>query len=243
MPLLWGLSLSAELTWNHMSNGSVIAPNGGLNLINAMAGLKYSPNYRDYRIPAQRKMPEVPRKFSTELIVSGGVRQLYYKDKQSFGIGSIDVAEFYPLTNYYRMGVGADLFFDPVFGEVNSAVDGNAVETSYKRTYITKDVLWNKLRAGISWQNELIIDRLTAGIHLGLYLYDPIKNKEPYTEAANGAVHKGLFYGYDISKEDGWLYSRASLKYAITNHVFAAVGLKTHLQKAEFIEWGLGYKF
>ncbi|MFM2292221.1 MAG: hypothetical protein RIS29_2034 [Bacteroidota bacterium] len=243
VPLLWGLSLSAELTWNHMSNGSVIAPNGGLNLINAMAGLKYSPNYRDYRIPAQRKMPEVPRKFSTELIVSGGVRQLYYKDKQSFGIGSIDVAEFYPLTNYYRMGVGADLFFDPVFGEVNSAVDGNAVETSYKRTYITKDVLWNKLRAGISWQNELIIDRLTAGIHLGLYLYDPIKNKEPYTEAANGAVHKGLFYGYDISKEDGWLYSRASLKYAITNHVFAAVGLKTHLQKAEFIEWGLGYKF
>lgn len=243
VPLLWGLSLSAELTWNHMSNGSVIAPNGGLNLINAMAGLKYSPNYRDYRIPAQRKMPEVSRKFSTELIVSGGVRQLYYKDKQSFGIGSIDVAEFYPLTNYYRMGVGADLFFDPVFGEVNSAVDGNVVETSYKRTYITKDVLWNKLRAGISWQNELIIDRLTAGIHLGLYLYDPIKNKEPYTEAANGAVHKGLFYGYDISKEDGWLYSRASLKYAITNHVFAAVGLKTHLQKAEFIEWGLGYKF
>ena len=243
VPLLWGLSLSAELTWNHMSNGSVIAPNGGLNLINAMAGLKYSPNYRDYRIPAQRKMPEVPRKFSTELIVSGGVRQLYYKDKQSFGIGSIDVAEFYPLTNYYRMGVGADVFFDPVFGEINSNAAGNAVETSYKRTYITKDVLWNKLRAGISWQNELIIDRLTAGIHLGLYLYDPIKNKEPYTEAANGAVHKGLFYGYDISKEDGWLYSRASLKYAITNHVFAAVGLKTHLQKAEFIEWGLGYKF
>lgn len=246
VPLLWGLSLSAELTWNHMSNGSVIAPNGGLNLINALAGLKYSPNYRDYRIPAQRKMPEVPRKFSTELIVSGGVRQLYYKDNyinsspsktpiyKYYPIGSISFAVFRPLTNYYRMGLGIDAFYDGVY-------DGH--ETRYDRTFLQVNKFENKLRAGISWQNELIIDRLTAGIHLGLYLYDPIKNKEPYTEAANGAVHKGLFYGYDISKEDGWLYSRASLKYAITNHVFAAVGLKTHLQKAEFIEWGLGYKF
>jgi hypothetical protein len=132
------------------------------------------------------------------------------------------------------MGLGIDAFYDGVY-------DGHEIE--YQRTFLQVNKFENKLRAGISWQNELIIDRLTAGIHLGLYLYDPIKNMEPYTEALHGAVHKGLIYGYNISKEDGWLYSRASLKYAITNHVFAAVGLKTHLQKAEFIEWGLGYKF
>ena len=52
-----------------------------------------------------------------------------------------------------------------------------------------------------------------------------------------------MFYNYDIEKEDGWFYTRASLQYALTNHIFLSLGLKTHLQKAEFIEWGLGYRF
>jgi hypothetical protein len=52
-----------------------------------------------------------------------------------------------------------------------------------------------------------------------------------------------MLYKYDIEKEDGWFYTRASLQYAISKHLFISLGLKTHLQKAEFIEWGLGYRF
>jgi hypothetical protein len=120
---------------------------------------------------------------------------------------------------------------------------GSQTDTKFQRTYIEKNELRNKVRAGLSWRHELLIGRLTAGFHFGLYLYDPIKNLEPMKNGIKPEGNKPLIYGYDIDKEDGWLYTRAVAKYAITNHLFASIGLKTHLQKAEFIEWGLGFKF
>jgi hypothetical protein len=103
--------------------------------------------------------------------------------------------------------------------------------------------LKNKLRVGTSWHHELLLGRLTAGFDFGIYLYDPLKNMSPYADATSGSLNKPLIYSYDINKEDGWFYSRATLKYTLDNHLFISLGLKTHLQKAEFIEWGLGYRF
>ena len=253
IPLGKGFSLSAEYTWNHMSNGSVIAPNEGLNLLNSLIGIKYSPNYQTYRIPQQREIRHLTRNFTTEIIASGGIRQLYYQDHKFFPCGSLTIAEFYPLSNFYQMGLGVDLFYDGVFGEVNASSVSSENETKYIRTYITSDELKNKLRAGISWQHELIIGKLTAGIHIGVYLYNQVKYLEPVNKTTNKLVdpmpEKGIIYSYDINPnskdngEDGWLYTRASLKYSLSKHIFASIGLKTHLQKAEFIEWGLGYRF
>jgi len=243
VPLPLGLSLTGDFGWNHASNGSIIQPNSGINMINAFIGLKYLPNYKNLIPPAKQNIPDISKRLTTEIIVSGGIRQLYYKDNRYFSIGSVTIAEFYPITNYYRMGLGVDAFYDGVFGEVNSSGVASENETKYARTYIKSDVLSNKIRAGISWQHELMIGKLTAGFHFGLYLYNPIKNLEPYASATTSSLKKPFIYSYDIEKEDGWLYTRASLKYALSEHVFASIGLKTHLQKAEFIEWGLGYRF
>lgn len=38
------------------------------------------------------------------------------------------------------------------------------------------------------------------------------------------------------------VYTRASLKYKLTPHLLLHIGLKAHLHKAEFIEWGVGYQ-
>jgi hypothetical protein len=243
IPLAAGLSLTGEYGWNHVSNGSIIQPNSGINMINSFVGLKYFPAYSNFSGPKRQQIADVPKKFTTELVLSGGIRQLYYKDNKFFPIGSITIAEFYPLTNYYRMGLGIDAFYDGVFGEVNGSTIASENVTKYQFTYITSDKLSNKIRAGVSWQHELMIGRLTAGFHFGLYLYDPIKNLEPFATASTTTQNKPLIYPYDIEEENGWLYTRASLKYALDKHIFASIGLKTHLQKAEFIEWGLGYRF
>ena len=243
VPMAHGLSLTGDCGWNHASNGSVIQPNSGINMINTFIGLKYSPNYKDLKTPEKQALPDIPKRLTTEIIVSGGLRQLYYKDNRYFPIGSISIAEFYPLTNFYRMGLGVDAFYDGVFGEVNSSSTASENVTKYTRTYIKSNTLSNKFRAGISWQHELIMGKLTAGFHFGLYLYNPIKNLEPYSKASQAPLNKPLIYSYTIDNEDGWLYTRASLKYALSEHIFASIGLKTHLQKAEFIEWGLGYRF
>lgn len=233
IPIAGGISLTGDFGWNHASNGSFIQPNSGLNMINGGVGLKYKLTANERFIPAKKEIRNLPKRITTELILSGGARQLYYLDNRFYPVGSLTLSEFYPLSNAYRMGIGVDAFYDGVY-------DGS---TLFSRTYLKTNELKNKIRVGISWQNEMIIGKLTAGFHFGLYLYDPIKNLEPYSDAIVASTHKPLIYGYDIDKEDGWLYTRASLKYALSKHVFASLGLKTHLQKAEFIEWGLGYRF
>lgn len=234
IPIAAGISLTGDVGWNHASNGSFIQPNSGLNMINSCVGLKYYPKYNEkpgYTNTENSNSPD--KKFSTEIILAGGTRQLYYLDNTFYPVGSFSVSEFYNINNAYRMGLGLDAFYDGVYNG----------KTSFKRTYITTDELQNKIRMGISWQHEMIIGKLTAGFHFGVYLINPIKNLEPYEAAKQQTLHKGIIYKYDIDKEDGWLYTRASLKYSISKHLFASLGLKTHLQKAEFIEWGLGYRF
>lgn len=141
------------------------------------------------------------------------------------------------------MGLGIDAFYDGVY-------DGTSL---YKKVYIKTNELKNKVRIGISWQHELLFSRLSAGFDFGLYLYDPLKNLSPVNINTGELIYlnqkKPLIYSYNIDKngvqsgEDGWFYTRAKLKYTISQHIFASIGLKTHLQKAEFIEWGLGYRF
>jgi len=233
IPISKGISFTAEYTWNHISNGSAVVPNSGLNILNGFAGIKFTPNYKKLSFPSKKSLTDIPRKFNVEIIAAGGFRQLFYLDNKTYPIASLVVNVNRPITNYYQMGVGIDVFYDGVY-------DGTSL---YKRTYITTNELKNKLRVGTSWHNELLLGRLTAGFDFGIYLYDPLKNMSPYADAINGSLHKPLIYSYDINKEDGWFYSRATMKYALDQHLFISLGLKTHLQKAEFIECGLGYRF
>ncbi|MDR2824534.1 MAG: acyloxyacyl hydrolase [Prevotellaceae bacterium] len=235
-------SASLGVAWNHASNGSIIQPNSGINMINAYIGFAYIPNSEMIRVVQRGLLDNVPRRVSVEAVLSGGMRQLYYKDGKNYPTASFNVAAYYPLTNSYRMGLGVDAFFDGVYAYQNVPQASGI----YQRTYIDNDKFANKLRAGVSWRHELVFGNFTAGFHFGVYLYDPIKNLEPYNKVVSNSgepLKKGVFYKYDINIEDGWLYSRAVGKYYFSDHFFASIGLKTHLQRAEFIEWGLGYRF
>ena len=234
-PLGKAWSAYGAFHWNHASNGSFFQPNSGINMLNASVGIRYNPVWKmNYKLE-YRDIPSMPQKFALEIIASGGARELYYKDDKLYPIGSLNVGLYRQLGNNLRLGLGLDGFYD-------GAYDGNH-SSSWKRTYLTTDELKNKIRVGLSLRPELVFGKLTVGMHLGLYLYNPLRNLEPYADAVAGTLNKPLIYPYNIEKEDGWFYTRASLKYAISKHLFASLGLKTHLQKAEFIEWGMGYRF
>ena len=247
VPIARGFSFTADYAWNHVSNGSVVQPNSGINMLNAYIGLKYAPNHRNRPQPQRRPQEDIPREFSFEITLSGGVSQLHYRNDNFYGMASLAFGVYRPLSNWYRMGLGADVFYNGVFGVVNAPRGNPNIQPghgAFQRTFIEENLFWNKIRAGVSWHHEFMIGRLTAGFHFGLYLYDPIKNLQPYTELqTNRTVNKPLIYRYDINVEDGWLYTRAVARYAITDNLFASVALKTHLQRAEFIEWGLGWRF
>ena len=194
------------------------------------------------------------KRWSGEVIVSGGAKKLYYQDTQYFGCASLNLEGYYHTCRQHRIGIGFDLFFDDAYCQT-VAPDANGTYhwteefTKFKRTCTPDNNIANKLRLGFNIANELTIGKVGIFAHVGIYLYDPVKNMEPgdkALDALNGKgepIKKGLFYGYDIQDEDGWNYFRIGVKYHITPHFLVNVSFKTHLQKVEFAEFGIGYSF
>ncbi len=272
------VALTADFTYNHFSSASLYQPNAGLNMFNGYLGVKYlierinekgemrkvdetrsvaehveAPN--EIKTPNSSLLtPNSLKRWSGEVILSGGAKKLYYKDTQYFPIASLNVAGYYHTCRQHRIGIGLDLFFDGAYRQT-VAPDAKGVYkwtdeyTQFGRTCTPDEKFSNKLRFGINIANELTIGKVGIFAHVGIYLYDPIKNMEPAKEALdalNGKgepINKGIFYPYDIQNEDGWNYFRIGVKYHITPHFLVNVSFKTHLQKVEFAEFGIGYAF
>lgn len=73
-------------------------------------------------------------------------------------------------------------------------------------------------RIGIHGSHEVMFKRLTLLMQLGHYVY------YTYFELTN-------------------LYTRIGLIYDISEHWLARISLKAHMANADFMEWGMGYKF
>ena len=266
----WEITLSGG--WHHISNGSFMHPNAGYNMFGGELGVRYTPGM-DEGVKGlkdkgyQKPKPDVPRKlydgvdkpWAVEISATGGAKQNYYADNQNgqrfYGVATLKAAAYWVPVSIFRIGAGVDAFYDGYYSAVTDEFKNDnpgAPITYFGKTYLAKSEVKNCFRVGISLQPEFIIGNLTAGIHVGFYVFDPIKNLEPY-DAAKAAAQKGeslgrgVFYSYDFSKasnyQDGWCYMQFVLKYHVLDHLFVQLGLKTHGVRAEFIDAGLGVAF
>ena len=259
----WAITLSGG--WHHISNGSFMHPNAGYNLFGGELGVKYHPKDKDYTAPE----PDVPKKlydgvdkkWAVEISATGGAKQNYYGDNRNgqkfFGVATLKAAAYWVPVSIFRLGGGVDAFYDGYYACVSDEFkdlpqNEGATITYFGKTFLKESNVKNCFRVGVSIQPEFIIGNLTAGIHVGFYVFDPVKNLEPFKEAEAAdkkgeSLHRGLFYGYDFSKasnyQDGWCYMQFVLKYHVLDHLFVQVGLKTHGVRAEFIDAGLGVSF
>ena len=265
-PIKDGWEITLNGGWHHISNGSIMHPNAGYNMLGGELGLRYHPGAKQYT----KLDPDVPRKlydgvdkhWAVEISATGGVKQNYYRDNypnmQFFGAATVKAAAYWVPVSIFRIGAGIDAFYDGYYRSVSNNIPGakeafpDAPVTHFGKTYLKESNLANCFRAGISIQPEFIIGHLTAGIHVGFYVYDPIKNLEPFKEAkaadeAGQPLNRGIFYTYDLTKasnyQDGWCYMQFVLKYHVLDHLFVQLGLKTHGARAEFIDAGLGVAF
>lgn len=87
-------------------------------------------------------------------------------------------------------------------------------ELDNSKTVPFKDILRN----GIYISHEFLIKKLSVAIQLGAYTYYHV---EPFFP----------------------IYTRLALRYDILPQIFANVSLKAHMGVADFIEWGVGYRF
>ena len=241
-PITNQFSITTDIGYNHMSNGSFLQPNAGLNMIQAMVGAKYLlPGCKHCNKP-RPPIDEFPYDFSLSLMASGGARELYYKDNKLYPVGSFQLSMSANLTNWYALGGGLDVFYDGVFVKQGTrGFESYTEHTRFGRYFIPTEDVANKFRAGVCLSNEFIIGRLTATLQWGIYVYDPIRNAAPNPHSVHG-YNRPMFYSYDIDKEDGWNYFRLGARCRVYDNLFVSVNLKTHLQKAEMIEFGIGYQ-
>ena len=222
----------ADLGYMHMSNGSVLQPNGGINILYASVGVSYklhtkNTTDRDFN---EKTFQSLPYKWSINITGSGGYRELYYLDNKGYGIGSIHIGTTYNICNWYAIGGGFDAFYDGVFNS----------NTRFGR-YILDDKIANLFRVAIGINNEFRIGRITAILDWGIYLYDPIKLAYK-DENGNKYEKRPMLYKYNIDKEDGWNYFRLGVRCRVWDNLYVQTAVKTHLSKAEMVEWGIGYQ-
>ena len=89
-----------------------------------------------------------------------------------------------------------------------------------EKKQITVDNKWSLIKTGVSISYGLAIGRLSFDFNYGMYIYFN-----------------------NLDKSDGAFYHKVGLKYDITDNVFANITLKTHWGKADYIGWGIGYRF
>lgn len=283
-PIKDGFEIMLSGGWHHISNGSMMHPNAGYNIFGGEIGLRYKDIGRWTKDNGQgakdeEPKPDVPRKlydgvdkkWAVEISATGGAKQNYYGDNRNgqkfFGVASLKAAAYWVPLSIFRIGGGVDAFYDGYYACVSedyANLPGNegATLTYFGKTYLKESNVKNCFRVGISIQPEFIIGNLTAGIHVGFYVFDPVKNLEPYSTVTDknkkdydpNALHpgdepfnRGIFYPYDFTKasnyQDGWCYMQFVLKYHVLDHLFVQLGLKTHGVRAEFIDAGIGVAF
>jgi hypothetical protein len=232
----WGMSLAGG--WYHISNGSTRQPNSGYNIFAGEVAVQY--DWSDKSDMSDRS-DRSDKRWSVALSGTAGGRQVYYRDQQTFAVASMHAAAYWHAHPIFRLGGGVDVFYDGAYV---------ARDTYFGKTNLAAAQKGDCWRVGVSVQPEFVVGKFTAGLHVGAYMYDPVKELEPKAEAEKtptGRLDKPIFYAYDLLNAgsagypDGWLYTEVVLRYHLPWHIFVQAMMKSHLTKVEFISLGLGF--
>jgi hypothetical protein len=198
--------LNGKIGMMHMSNGRVISPNLGINLIGTTAGIKYY--FNPPTVPAGKTSPREGFNPGMEysFFINGGTKTRFHFDTERYYVSSIMLNVEKRFSRTGRTGMGIDIFYD------------GSIKTDLKRVGEEKVFFSDLVRIGARGGYDIIMGKTTISLHLGYYLY---------TEYV------------DLTR----LYTRFGLRYALFKNLEANIAVKSHYAKADFVEWGIGYRF
>ena len=232
-PLTRNLALNGEVGFFHMSNGRMMEPNMGANILYGGVGLVATMNPEEEKEPIE--FPDLPYRWSLNVTLSAGTHSADLTDGHNFLINTFHVGAVYNVCNWYGVGLGADVFY-------NGAIDANTNRGLFRDDIEYKNS--DKVRAGVSINNELQFGRVTAMIDWGVYLYNPARNLyndtgSPYYKVGE---KRPLFYKmHRAGADEAWHYIRFGVKCRVWDNIYVQALAKTHMHIAELIEFGVGY--
>ena len=243
------VALNGEFGYFHMSNGRTCMPNIGANIIYGGVGVVKTFNADKEQTPIH--FDDLPYNWTLNVTGSLGAHRawMYYP---RYLISSFHTGAVYSVSNWYGLGVGFDAFYN---GAVNSGTGRglycNGVlfdKTKECNTCNGEYSLKDKVRFGISLNNEFRFGLLTGIVDWGVYLRNP--SRHLYQEwheinYENGGVQeeRPLFYKANgAGNEEAFHYIRFGLKARVWDNLYLQASAKTHLHICEYVEFGLGYQ-
>jgi opacity protein-like surface antigen len=215
----WDLTLDMDMT--HFSNGSTRTPNIGVNLMGLALGGRYNFN------PVQRLTKNIDPEYrpTPRAVFLKKDIEKYHRHWEVILFGSVGgkttTTQIYDGPTYFISSASLDIAW--CYHHVSKVGIGfDGFYESALRDYPAKieDATFADLTyAGIHIAHYLRVYRLTLITQLGFYLSEHV-------------THKGA------------TYIQVGGSYSITDQLFIRAALKTRNGAvADFIEWGLGYRF
>ncbi|MBO4986942.1 MAG: acyloxyacyl hydrolase, partial [Paludibacteraceae bacterium] len=124
-PIAKGWAVGISGGWYHISNGSLRQPNSGYNLFAAELALRYSPTQSpiakrqspiaNTQSPIANTQSPIAKKWSLIVSATASGRQVYYRDQQTFFVGSMHAAAYWHAHPIFHLGGGVDVFYDGAY--------------------------------------------------------------------------------------------------------------------------------
>ena len=251
------VALHGEFGYFHMSNGRTCMPNLGANILYGGVGVVTTFNNPTVeKDPIQ--FPDLPYKWALNITGAVGAQRAWMEYPR-YLISSFHTGAVYSVNNWYGVGAGLDVFYNDAVDSGTGRdlycngklVDLNGVEcnTCSGDSPYGQYTFSDKLRAGISINNEFRLGIVTAMVDWGVYFYNPSRHHYlEWHEAnyANGGVQekRPLFYKAieGAGVEEAFHYIRFGMKYRVWDNLYLQASAKTHLHICEYVEFGLGYQ-
>lgn len=233
IPITRYLAVGGEFGYFHMSNGRVCMPNIGMNTLYGSVGLTATLNSDVEKEPV--KFPDLPYAWSLNITGAAGAHKAAIADKHRFLISSFHAGAVYHANNWYGVGFGLDAFY-------NGAIDNDTDRSLYVKRpegYSTID----KIRVGVSLNNEFKFGAVTAIVDWGVYLFNPSRHYYDCDHPIYGYGKRPLFYKNDgAGTDEAFHYIRFGMRCRVWDNIYLQASAKTHLHIAEYIEFGIGYQ-
>ena len=233
VPITKYLAFGGGFGYFHISNGRVCMPNVGMNALYGSVGLTATLNSEARKEPLE--FPDLPYDWSLNITGAFGAHKAAVADRHRFPVSTFHIGTVYTVNNWYGLGAGMDVFY-------NGAIDNNTSRSLYRKRPEGYSQI-DKIRAGVSLNNEFKFGLLTAILDWGVYLFNPSRHYYDNDHPIYGYGRRPLFYKNDgASADEAFHYIRFGLKCRVGDNVYLQASAKTHLHIAEYIEFGIGYQ-
>jgi hypothetical protein len=210
---IWqGLGVQAGMVFIHHSNASMKLPNTSTNTFAINAGINYTfGKNREQTYITLKDSIDYTEPFKFTAVFRGG-----YNESGGIGMGG---KPYYAVSLYADKRIsrksafqlGADVFWSQ---SLKQYIQYKAI--AYPEENVDADTDYRKVGVFVGY--ELFINKLSAEVQAGAYVYAPFKDQSTF-------------------------YQRVGLKYYLYEGLFTGVSLKTHTAKAEVMEVNLGIRF